>query len=158
MINSFKLTEKLVRKNYPSFKFTVFSDTHITSLNKPLHECKLALLTTGGLHLRTDPPFDFSIKEGDSSYIMLPGDMNHRHMKVSHKWYDHKFINEDINCVFPIDRMREYVDEDRIGSLSEEHYSFMGHIYDTDKLMVNAKKLGKHLKDLGVDVAFLTPT
>lgn len=148
----------MVRKNFPSFKFTVFSNTPATPLSKPLNECKLALLTTGGLHLRTDPPFDFSIKEGDSSYRILPADMNHRDLMVSHKWYDHKFINEDINCVFPIDRMREYVNENRIGSLSEEHYSFMGHIYDTKELMVNAKMLGKHLKNLGVDAAFLTPT
>jgi D-proline reductase (dithiol) PrdB len=158
MINSIRVTELMVRKYYPSFKFTIFSDTPVTPLSKPLNECKLALVTTGGLHLKIDPPFDFSIKEGDSSYRMIPADMNHRDILVSHKWYDHKFITADINCVFPIDRMREYVSENRIGSLSEEHYSFMGHIYDTDKLMVNAKKLGRHLTDLGVDIAFLTPT
>jgi len=158
MIKSYKITEKLVQKNYPSFVFTLFSDTPVTSLAKPLNECKLVLVTTGGLHLRTDPPFDFNIKGGDCSYRMLPSNIKQQDIKVSHKWYDHKFINDDINCVFPIDRMREYVEENRIGSLSEEHYSFMGHIYDTAELIENAKELGKHLKDLGVDIAFLTPT
>jgi len=118
----------MVRKNSPSFEFSVFSGTPVTSLDKPLNKCKLALLTTGGLHLKTDSTFDFSIKAGDSSYRMLPAYMEHRDIMVSHNWYDHKLINEDINCVFPINRMREYVDEDLIGSLSEEHYSFMGHI------------------------------
>ena len=77
---------------------------------------------------------------------------------VTHESYDHKFINADLNCVFPIDRMREYVSESKIGSLSEEHYSFMGHIYVTDPLIENAKMVGKRLKALGVDIAFLTPT
>jgi hypothetical protein len=34
----------------------------------------------------------------------------------------------------------------------------MGHIYNTKPLIENAKKVGKHLKKLDVDVAFLTPT
>jgi D-proline reductase (dithiol) PrdB len=158
MIKSLTVTKLMVRKLYPSFEFRVFSDTPFTPLFKNLNECKLALITTGGLHLRTDPPFDFNIKGGDCSYRMLPSNMKQQDIKVSHKWYDHKFINEDINCVFPINRMREYVEENRIGSLSEENYSFMGHIYDTAELIENAKELGKHLKDLGVDAAFLTPT
>jgi hypothetical protein len=54
--------------------------------------------------------------------------------------------------------MREYISERTIGSLSEEHYSFMGHIYITDPLIENSKMVGKRLKELGVDIAFLTPT
>ena len=158
MIKSLALTREIVRKKYPSFEYTIFSDTPITPLSKPLNECKLALLTTGGLHLRTASPFDTKHKEGDCSYRMLPGDMEHKDILVSHESYDHQFINEDINCVFPIDRMREYVKKGTIKSLSEEHYSFMGHIYVTDKLLENAGKVGKRLKELGVDIALLTPT
>ena len=158
MIKSLTLTREIVRKKYPLFEYTIFSDTPVTPLLKPLHDCKLALLTTGGLHLKTDPPFNTRHKEGDCSYRMLPGDMEHKDILVSHGSYDHKFINEDINCVFPIDRMREYVKKGTIKSLSEEHYSFMGHIYVTDKLLENARKVGKRLKKLGVDIALLTPT
>ena len=57
-----------------------------------------------------------------------------------------------------IDRMREYVSEGRIGALSTEHYSFMGHIYVTGPLLENSEKVGARLKELGVDIAFLTPT
>ena len=158
MIKSLALTREIVRKKYPSFEYTIFSNTPVTPLTTPLNDCKLALLTTGGLHLKTDPPFNTSHKEGDCSYRMLPGDMQHKDILVSHQSYDHTFINEDINCVFPIDRMREYVKKGTIKSLSEEHYSFMGHLYVTDTLLENARKVGKRLKKLGVDIAFLTPT
>lgn len=158
MLHSLAMTKILIRKNYPDFEFTVFSDIPVTPLIKPLNECKLALVTTGGLHLETDPPFDFSIKAGDCSYRMLPGDVKHNDIQISHMWYDHKSINEDLNCVFPIDRMREYVKEEKIKSLSEEHYSFMGHIFVTGPLLENARIVGKRLKEIGVDIAFLTPT
>ena len=158
LIKSLQLTKKLIQKKYPAYEYTIFKDTPITQLNKPLNECKLALLTTGGLHLKTDKPFDTRHHQGDCSYRVLPGDVTQEDIAVSHDAYDHKFINEDLNCVFPIERMREYVEKGNIKELSEEHYSFMGHIYVTGPLIENAKKVGKRLKELGVDIAFLTPT
>jgi len=158
LIKSLEITKKLVQKKYPAFEYTVFNDTPVTNLKKPLNKCKLALLTTGGLHLKTDTPFDTKYFKGDCSYRMIPGNVKHDDIMVTHESYDHKFINEDLNCVFPIDRMREYVKDGAIHSLSEEHYSFMGHIYVTGPLLENSKKTGARLKELGVDIAFLTPT
>lgn len=158
MLKSLALTRKLIQAKYPSFEYTVFHDAIITPLKKPLHECKLALVTTGGLHLKKDTPFDTKFEGGDCSYRMLPNQVKHEDIMVTHESYDHKFINEDLNCVFPINRMREYVQEGKIKSLSEEHYSFMGHIYVTGPLLENSRKVGNRLKELGVDIAFLTPT
>lgn len=157
IIKSVEATEKMIQKDYPSFKFTVLGDTPVTPLSRPLNRCKLALITTGGLYLKADKPFDCSPSGGNGSYRMLPADIRHEDISVSHKWYNHKYINSDINCVFPVDRMREYVREGKIESLSEEYYSFMGHIFVTGPLIENAKKIGKRLKELGVDIAFLTP-
>jgi D-proline reductase (dithiol) PrdB len=151
-------TKKIIQKKYPPFEYTVFKDTPVTPLNKPLHKCKLALITTGGLHLKSDTPFDTKFKGGDCSYRSIPNDVKHKDLMVTHESYDHKFINADLNCVFPIDRIKEYVKKEKIKSLSKEHYSFMGHIYVTGDLLRNAGKVGKRLKQLGVDIAFLTPT
>ena len=158
MLSSLKITLALIKRHAADFEFKVFRDTPVTPLSKPLERCKLALITTGGLHLRTDAPFDLNIMDGDSSFRVIPKDVQAEDLHISHKWYNHKFINTDLNCVFPIDRMREYVNKGRIGSLSEEHYSFMGHIYKTGELVKSSKKLGRILKESGVDIAFLTPT
>jgi D-proline reductase (dithiol) PrdB len=96
--------------------------------------------------------------DGDSSFRKIPIDVQADDLHIAHKWYNHKFINTDINCVFPIERFREYVKKGTIGSISEEHYSFMGHIYKTGELVKSSKKLGRILKDNGVDIVFLTPT
>ena len=137
MINRLKITTSLIKRKRPDFEFTVYHDTHITPLAKPLTKCKLALITTGGLHLKTDKPFDLNITDGDCSYRLLPNNVRHEDLMVSHKWFNHKFINADLNCVFPINRMREYVKKGTIKSLSEEHYSFMGHIYVAGPLLEN---------------------
>ena len=151
-------TRVAIRKKYPPFEYTVFNDTPVAPFSKSLAESKLALITTGGLHLKTDIPFDTRLQEGDCSYRLLPDNVKHSDIMVTHESYDHKFINADLNCVFPIDRMKEYVHEGTVGSLSEQHYSFMGHIYVTGPLVDNSREVGKRLKDIGVDIAFLTPT
>ncbi len=158
MINQLLITKSLIKQRRPDFDFNIFHASPVTLLSKPFKKCKLALVTTGGLHLKNDTPFDLSLKNGDCSYRILPGEVSHDDLMVSHKWYNHKFINADLNCVFPIDRMIEYVNEGAIKSLSEEHLSFMGHIYETAPLINNSIRAGRHLKVLGVDVAFLTPT
>ena len=151
-------TRDAIRKKYPAFEYTVLDDTPVTPPGKPLEECTLALLTTGGLHLRTDEPFDTQYLKGDCSYRMIPGDVRHEDLAVSHESYDHRYVNADLNCVFPIDRMREYAREGRIGALSERHYSFMGHVLETGPLLENARAVGRLLRTGGVDLAFLTPT
>ncbi len=158
MLNSLKITTGLIKRHNPDFEFRTFRSTPVTPLSRGLNKCTLALVTTGGLHLKTDKPFAPGIKGGDFSYRVLPGNVRHEDLSVSHKWYNHKFINADLNCVFPIDRMKEYVTKGVIQALSEEHFSFMGHIYETGQLERNAKKVGRGLKKLGVDIVFVTPT
>ena len=72
MLKSLVDTKEIIQKKYPEFEYTVCNNTPITPLKKPLNESKLALLTTGGLHLKTDTPFDTKHKDGDCSYRMLP--------------------------------------------------------------------------------------
>jgi len=158
MFSPLKITTALIRRHCPDFKFRVLNKTPVTPLAKPLNECKLALITTGGLHLKTDAPFKTKTKDGDCSFRKLPGDVTPEDIAISHRWYNHKFINTDLNCVFPIDRMREQVKKGTIKSLSQQHYSFMGHIYKTGPLIKNAKNVAKQLKEVGVNIAFITPT
>lgn len=158
MLNSLNITLQLIKRKYPDFEYSVFRDTPITPLKRPLNECRLALVTTGGLHLKKDKPFDTKYPGGDCSFRMVPNSVRHEDLMVTHESYDHKFINKDLNCVFPIERMKEYVQEGRIKSLSEEHYSFMGHIYIPGPLHESSRTVGKRLRGLGVDIVFLTPT
>ena len=67
------LPERLFLKGYPFKRFAPRPNdpvtTTMTPLRKPLAECTVALATTAGLSLPGQPPFDKTIKMGDSSFV-----------------------------------------------------------------------------------------
>jgi D-proline reductase (dithiol) PrdB len=79
-----------------------------TPRRRELNETVFALVTTAGVHLRDQEPFDLA---GDNSWRLIPGDVESKRLMVTHGHYDHRHADTDINCVFPIDRLRELADE-----------------------------------------------
>lgn len=129
-------------------------------IKKPLNECRVALITTAGLHLTSQTPFDMSDEEGDPTWRELPKDTPIEDYTITHDYYDHTDAERDINIVFPVERLGEMADEGVIGSVATVNYGFMGHIDgDYIKVLANATApdvAGKLLAE-GVDIALLTP-
>ena len=88
-----------------------------------LKESSFALVTTAGVHMRDQEPYNV---EGDNSWRLLPGTVESAQLMVTHEHYDHHDADQDINCVFPIDRLRELAKEGIIGGISKAHLGFMG--------------------------------
>lgn len=125
---------------------------------RPLADSRLALVTTAGIHLRSDAPF----VGGDQSFRMIPADAAPADIVQSHSsiGFDRTAFQRDINVVFPIDRLREFVARGEIGSLSETYFSFMGAQrppYDT-LLHDSGPEVARRLRADGVEVVFLTGT
>jgi D-proline reductase (dithiol) PrdB len=91
---------------------------------RELNESVFALVSTAGVHLRNQEPFNV---EGDNSWRLIPGDVQTTQLMVTHEHYDHRDADEDINCIFPIDRLRELAAEGIIGGVSDKHLGFMGY-------------------------------
>jgi len=91
---------------------------------REVKETVFALVTTAGVHLREQEPFDL---EGDNSWRLIPGNVASSDLMVTHEHYDHCDADEDINVVFPIDRLRELAKEGIIGGVSDKHLGFMGY-------------------------------
>jgi D-proline reductase (dithiol) PrdB len=89
-----------------------------------LNESTFALVTTAGVHLRNQEPFNV---DGDNSWRLIPGDVESSQLMVTHEHYDHRDADEDINVVFPIDRLRELAAEGIIGGVSDKQLGFMGY-------------------------------
>lgn len=128
-------------------------------LKKPLQDCRVALVTTGGVHLANQTPFDVDSKNGDASFRELPTDSPLETYRITHTRYDHSEADKDINCVFPIDRLRELVKDGFIKDLSKANYGFMGFMQKPimDQLTNNAKEIAKSLKQQETDIVLLTP-
>jgi D-proline reductase (dithiol) PrdB len=131
-----------------------------TRLSKPLSACRAALVTTGGIHLPEQTPFDMDNPEGDATYREIPGDVSLDRLTITHKYYNHTDADADPNIIFPLDRFRELAAAGVIGSVAPRHFSFMGHI-EGDQLPIllerTAPEVAGKLRADGVDFAFLTP-
>lgn len=94
-----------------------------TPPTKPLNKCKVAFITAGGIHKKDQKPFNTA---GDYTYRPIPCDTPTSQLMVTHGGFDNSDINKDVNAMFPLDRLRELVQEGFIGSLADEMYGFMG--------------------------------
>jgi hypothetical protein len=89
-----------------------------TPFRGKLEEATVCLVTTAGVREKKDTPFQV---EGDTSYRVISGQALAADLAYDDAHYDHGCVDRDLNCVFPIDRLRELVGEKRIGGLTERH-------------------------------------
>jgi D-proline reductase (dithiol) PrdB len=120
----------------------------------PLRERRVAIVTTSGLHRRGDLPFQV----GSADYRLIPGDTPAGDLIMSHVSvnYDRSGFQEDVNVVFPLERLRELEACGIVGSVSDFHYSFMG-AAPIRALEHKAQELAALLRKDGVDAVLLTP-
>jgi len=122
---------------------------------RPLAKSRVALVTTAGIGLRSQGSFDF----GDLAYRVIPDNTPAAEIVMSHVSvnYDRSGFQEDLNVVFPLDRLRELVDNATLGSMASYHYSFMGALNEPESYEATARDVARLMRDDGVDTAFLTP-
>jgi D-proline reductase (dithiol) PrdB len=131
-----------------------------TTLEKPLAQCRLALVSSAGFVVSGQQPFDQAIRGGDTSFRTVASDAEVSTLVDSHRSeaFDHTGMCRDPNVAFPLDRARELVAAGRIGSLAAAHLSFMGSITAPGRLVRDsAPRMAALLADDSVDVALLVP-
>lgn len=129
-------------------------------LAKQIRHCKIAVVTTAGIHHRSQRPFDMHDPDGDPSWRKLDGDSLFSDFMITHDYYDHKDAEQDPNIILPIHRLQEFAAEGRIGSLARFHYSFMGHIdgrHIATLINETSREVALRLRDDDVDLVLLTP-
>lgn len=150
----------LVKRWARTHQFVTNTDTPWTSLLKELKDARVALVTTAGVHLKSQPPYDMARKDGDPTFRQIPSNTPINDLMITHNYYDHQDADQDINVVFPLDRLKELESEGVIGGIAPKHFSFMGHILGRQiDTLINqtGPKVAKLLKTEGVDAVFLTP-
>ncbi len=124
--------------------------------DKPLSEMRIALVTTGGLHLPQDERFDIDDPAGDCSYREIPGDAHD--LTWTHSYYAPD-RGVDLDSVFPLWTLRRLVAEGAVGEINGRHFSFMGAIHDPGPLVEEtAPEVARRLVEDRVDAVLLTPS
>lgn len=143
-----QLRDALVNQELPSYGATPWVAA------KPLAECKVAIISTAGLHRREDSPF----VRGAGDYRVIPDDTDTDELLMSHVStnFDRTGFFQDVNTSFPIDRLHDLIEEGAVGSAASRHYSFMGATPPAAMEPV-ARDLAGLLKQDGVDAVILVP-
>jgi D-proline reductase (dithiol) PrdB len=118
---------------------------------------RVAIVTTAGLHARSDRPFGASAASMDYHVIpadVAPGDLVMSHLSVN---FDRSGFQEDWNVVFPLDRLKELVRDKLVGAIAAFHYSFMGAVSPITQYEAKARELASMLKKDNVDAVLLSP-
>ncbi len=140
--------------DYTPYRWVVNETVPWTPLRKPIAQCKLGLITSGGIMYRDQPRFH----REDASYRRIPKDARRDELSVWHFGYPTRDADLDPNCVFPLERMRELEAGGVIGELSDPAFSFMGGIYSARKVRDElAPAIVDELKRAHVDAFLLVP-
>jgi D-proline reductase (dithiol) PrdB len=137
----------------PQLKRLAGSEIPWTPFQTPLAQVVVTLITTGGVHLRSDRPFNL---DGDPTYRVIPKQAKPRDLAISHQAYDRTDALRDINLVFPIERLRELEAQRVIGGLSDEHYGF-GLEGSAKRLMPAIRDVSRRIAESGVGLVLLVP-
>ncbi|MCD8511380.1 MAG: hypothetical protein LRY73_16970 [Bacillus sp. (in: Bacteria)] len=109
-----------------------------TPVNKPIYETTIMIVSTSGVHLKDQEPYHTDPAEGDATFRIIPGDVKTEELTVTHAapkdHYNTDYPKEDINCVFPIDRLREMVEDGDLGGVAEKHLTMMGYSMRLNKI------------------------
>lgn len=141
--------------DYPSYTWVQEDETPLSTLNKPLDQCKVGIICSGGIYLKGQIAFHY---KDDTSYRVIQSDCSNEDLRVTHFAYDLKDAREDINVVLPLQTLRKLASEGFIKGLSDRVYSFMGGIYSSRKVRdYLAPNLANQTMKDEVDLVVLVP-
>ncbi len=126
----------------------------------PLERACVALVTLGGVHLRSEQPFDMIRPEGDASFRVIPATASPADLTITHDYYDHAAADGDVNVVFPLVRLRELATAGWIGRVAPRHVGAMGHLLGAEERRLvaeSAPAIARLFQQDGVDYVVLSP-
>lgn len=127
-------------------------------LTKPLREATIALVSSAGISGPGQPPMDGPNHEGDYTIRVLDANTPVRQLLVSQEHFDTSYANDDVNVVYPIDRLRELAAEGFIGGVARHGVSFMGYFSNVYRMRDEVvPAVVQAVKDAGADAVVLVP-
>ncbi len=128
-----------------------------TPLFKSLDKMNFSIVTTAGVRLNTQEPYN---DEGDERFYVIPGDVKKDDLTINYASpanYDFSDSLKDVNIVFPIDRLRELAEAGVIGGVAKKHIGLMGYTMRLKKIYEETvPAIAKELERSNTDGVILT--
>lgn len=129
-------------------------------LTKPLNQARIAMITTAGLYLPGQQPFDQSYRHDDCSFREIPWGAPVEALQIgqSSDAFDHGGIEADRNLALPLARLAELVTRGIVGESAPRHFSIMGSIIAPARLISESgPEIARRLAQDKVDGVFVAP-
>ena len=164
---SVKKIKKISHLSFSVKKFLQFYNwkncypSNSIKLKKKLSDSKVAIVSSAGLVIKDDQkPFDPNIKMGDTSFRVIPSDINPNRLEEHHRsdTFDHSGIHSNPFTAMPINHLLNLVKKGFIGSISNKHISVMGSIINPSNLISDTiPEIISILKNENIDIAIFVP-
>jgi hypothetical protein len=142
------------------YKWAHFDDIPFARLEKPLARCRVGLVTTSDIAVRTESgareSHDAAALVGNVYSISVDTPIERLYSRNEH--YDqHATTLDDVNAYCPLTRLRELADAGRIGALAPRFHGVYTSYSQRITLERDAPEVLKRCREDEVDVVLLTP-
>lgn len=151
----------MIREEWdPEFSFFTADTIPWAASPASLPDTRVALISTGGLHLNGDIPFrTMEEKFGDTSFRVIPHGTGSETLALSAPYVDDKYVARDLEVALPMKALERLHREKRIGQPAARHFSFCGGIvHPLPGLAESAARLEGILREDGAGAVVLLPT
>ncbi len=127
---------------------------------KDITKAKIALVTSGGIVPKGNPNHIESSSASKYGKYDIDGimDLTEADFATAHGGYDPVYANLDPDRVLPVDVLREFEKEGKIGSIHRYFYTTVGNGTSVKNSKAFAEEFAKELLSDGVDAVILTST
>jgi len=127
---------------------------------KDIKLATIALVTSGGIVPKGNPDRIESSSASKYGEYDITGvfDLTEADYETAHGGYDPVYANQDADRVLPVDIMREFEEEGKIGRLHNYFYSTTGNGTAVKSSRIFAEDIGQKLLSVGVNAVVLTST
>ena len=143
-----------------AYKWAHFEDVPFAALKKPLAQCRVGLVTTSDIALKTETgeheKHDPATLAGN--VYSIPFDTQPERLYSRNEHYDrHATTLDDVNAYCPVVRLRELAAAGRIGSVAPRFHGVYTSYSQRVTMERDAPEVLKRCREDGVDVVLLTP-
>lgn len=141
------------------YEWAHHGDAPFTPLTKPLAECRVAIVSTSDIAIRSaDGGRDRTSEFAVGNVYSLPSDTPLELLYSRQEHYDqHATTLEDVNAFYPVTRLQELVERGRIGSLAPRFHGVYTGYSQRKTIESDAPEVLRRCREDGVEAAIMTP-
>lgn len=137
------------------YRWATNTEAPFAPLTRPLADCTVGVVTTSGIH-QEDKPADAPPPLPKRPYTWSTDSVPARMFTDDLSWDKEATHTDDVESFLPIDKLRRFAAEGRIGRLAPRFYGVPTE-YSQRKTAADAAQIEQWCREDGVDVVLLIP-